>query len=77
MKGIRVFPQNGSAISEVTRLSLRHHCGFQIARHPDVFVVPRIILEELENKGVPYEWVDLTEEETQAARILAMAARSE
>jgi hypothetical protein len=75
MKGIRVFSQDGSAIREVTRLSLRHRCGFQVVRHPDVFMVPRVILEELESKGVPYEWVELTDEETKAARILATAAK--
>jgi hypothetical protein len=74
MKGIRIFSQDGSAIGEVTRLSLRHRCGFQIARHPDVFVVPRVILEELESKGVSYEWVDLTDEEARSSRILAAAA---
>jgi hypothetical protein len=38
-------------------------------------MVPRVILEELESKGVPYEWVELTDEETKAARILATAAK--
>lgn len=74
-QGIRVISGDNNAIAEVFRFSLKHRCPIHIVRHPDVFIVPKIILEELENNGTKYEWVDLTEEEKKTTHILAEASR--
>ncbi len=35
---------NGNPIAEVFRLSLKHRCPFHIVHHPDVFIVPKVVL---------------------------------
>ncbi len=63
---------NGNPIAEVFRLSLKHRCPFHIVRHPDVFIVPKVVLDELDSNGTKYEWVQLTPEEMKTVQILSI-----
>lgn len=64
-----------TAWKEIFQLMRKHKCDVTVVRD-GVYIVPQILLEELQHDGIPFEPASLTEKEKKEFRLLSLVARN-
>ncbi len=70
---VYVHGDDSDILSALFRLCRKHRCGFHTIRE-NVYVLPKPVLDELQQEGFDYESVELSQEEAKQVMLhLTMA----